>query len=112
MKRLVVMGLLWSVLCMLWATSLFAQEKHLDGHWEGAITQPAGDVKIMADFTTESDTAKGTFSLPAAAIFQWPLRIVHASSNVKFRLPNDLGRQSTEYESQGQVPTLSGRRPG
>ena len=106
MKRLVVMGLLWSVLCMLWATSLFAQEKHLDGHWEGAITQPAGDVKIMADFTTESDTAKGTFSLPAAAIFQWPLRIVHASSNVKFRLPN-----GTLFDGELQGDIISGKVP-
>src|SRR5262245_17142359 len=88
MKRLVTMGLPWLLLGMLWAGSVCAQQKGLDGHWEGAITQPAGDVKIMVHFTTESGAAKGTFSLPKAAIFQWPLKIDRASSNVKFRLPN------------------------
>src|SRR5215475_7269031 len=102
MKRLVMMGLSWLLLSMLWATSVCAQEKQLDGHWEGAITQPAGDVKIMADFTRESDAAKGTFSLPAAAVFQWPLSIVHTSSSVKFRLPN-----GTLFDGELQGDTIS-----
>lgn len=88
------------------ATSVCAQEKQLDGHWEGAITQPAGDVKITADFTRESHAAKGTFSLPAAAIFQWPLSIVHTSSSVKFRLPN-----GTLFDGELQGDTILGKVP-
>src|SRR5215475_7866023 len=106
MKRFVMMGLSWLLLGMVWATSLCAQKKQLDGHWEGAITQPAGDVKIIADFTTESDTAKGTLSLPAAAVFKWPLKIDHASSNVKFRLPN-----GTLFDGELQGDTISGKVP-
>ena len=105
MKKLVMIGLLWLLLGMLWATSVCAQEK-LDGHWEGAINQPAGELKIVADFTTKGDVAKGTFSLPAAAIFQWPLSIVHASSNVKFRLPN-----GTLFDGELQGETISGKVP-
>src|SRR5215510_10264765 len=106
MKKLVMIGLSPLLLGMLWAISVCAQEKQLDGHWEGAITQPAGDVKIMADFTTESDAAKGTFSLPAAAVFQWPLRISYASSNVKFTLPN-----GTLFDGELQGDIISGKVP-
>src|SRR5262249_42350498 len=106
MKGLAMTGLSWLLLGMLWATSVFAQEKQLDGHWEGAINQPAGELKIMADFATEGDAVKGTFSLPVAAVFQWPLRIVRASSNVKFRLPN-----GTLFDGELQGDTISGKVP-
>jgi len=106
MNKFVMIGLSWLLLGLLWATSLCTQEKQLDGHWEGAITQPAGDVKILADFRSERDAAKGSFSLPAAAVFQWPLTIVHASSNVKFRLPN-----GTLFEGELQGDTISGSVP-
>src|SRR4030095_11245035 len=106
MKRFVVMGLSSLLLGMLLLTSVRAQEKQVVGHWEGAIIQPAGEVKIMADFTTEADAAKGTFSLPSAAVFQWPLQIAHASSNVKFRLPN-----GTLFDGELQGDTISGKVP-
>ena len=106
MKRLFMvsmLALLFGILCL---NPSYGAGKPLDGHWEGAITQPAGDVKIMADFTTEGDAAKGTFSLPAAAVFQWPLRIGYASSNVKFRLPN-----GTLFDGELQGDTISGKVP-
>jgi uncharacterized protein len=106
MKGLAMMVLSWLLLGMLWATSVCAQQNQIDGHWEGAINQPAGELKIMADFTTERQAAKGTFSLPAAAIFQWPLQIVHDSSNVKFRLPN-----GTLFDGKLEGDTISGKVP-
>ena len=45
MKRLVMIGLLSLLFGMLCATSLFAEEKQLDGHWEGAITQPGEELR-------------------------------------------------------------------
>lgn len=105
MRKLVIMGLSWLLLGMLWGTSVCAQEKQLDGHWEGAITQPAGELKMAVDFTT-SGTIKGTFTLPAAAIFKWPLNITYAAPNLKFKLPIGI-----VFEGNVQGNTISGKVP-
>src|SRR5262245_57820245 len=59
----------------------------LDGHWEGAITQPAGALKISLDVTTQPDAVRGSFTLPAAAVFRWPVTIQSASPKISFKLP-------------------------
>ena len=105
MKRLLMIGLSWLLLGMLSATSVCAQEKQLDGHWEGAINQPAGELKMAVDFTTD-DTVKGTFTLPAAAALNWPLRIDYSAPNLKFRLPMGL-----LFEGELQGDTISGKVP-
>jgi len=105
-QRLFVVSMLVLLFGMLSFTNAFEAAKPLDGHWEGAIKQPAGEVKIMADFTTEGDAVKGTFSLPAAAVFQWPLRIDYSTSNVKFRLPS-----GTLFTGELQGDTISGKVP-
>src|SRR4030095_9936150 len=105
MKRLVMIGLFSLLFGMLWATSVCAQENQLNGHWEGAINQPAGEVKMAVDFTTDG-TIKGTFTLPAAAIFNWPLSISYAAPNLKFRLPTGL-----LFEGELQGDTISGKGP-
>lgn len=89
MKRLAMIGLFSLLFGMLCAASLGAEEKQLDGHWEGAITQPAGELKIAVDFTTEG-ALKGTFTLPASGALNWPLRVAYSAPNVKFRLPTGL----------------------
>jgi len=43
------------------AAPAIASPEQLDGHWEGAITQPAGDLKIAVDFRTRGDAVSGTF---------------------------------------------------
>jgi len=106
MNRLVILRLSLLLLGMPWASLVCAQERQFDGHWEGAIAQPAGDVKITADFTIERSAAKGSFTLPAAAIFQWPLSIDYAGSSVKFRLPN-----GTLFNGELQRDTISGTVP-
>ena len=63
MKRLVMIGLLSLLLGTLCVTSVGASEPQLDGHWEGAIVQPSGELKIAVDFTTEGAT-KGTSVYP------------------------------------------------
>jgi uncharacterized protein len=105
MKRLVMISLLSLLFGILWANSVCAQEKQLNGHWEGAINQPAGELKIAVDFTTDG-TIKGTFTLPAAAAFNWPLNIAYASPNLKFRLPMGL-----LFEGELQGDTISGKVP-
>src|ERR1043166_2477625 len=105
MKRLVMMGLSCLLLGMLWATSMCAQEKLLNGHWEGAINQPSGELKMSVDFTTDG-TIKGTFTLPAAAALNWPLNISYAAPNLKFRLPMGL-----LFEGELQGDTISGKVP-
>jgi dienelactone hydrolase len=104
MKTFVVIGLLpvlFAVLC----TSVCAQEKQLNGHWEGAITQPAGELKMSADFTTDGDI-KGSFTLPASAILNWPLKITYTAPNVKFRLPTGV-----LFDGELQGDTISGKVP-
>lgn len=105
MKRLVMMRLAWLLFGLLWAISVCAQEKQLDGYWEGAINQPAGELKIAVDFTTNG-TIKGTFTLPAAAVFKWPLNIAYAAPNLKFRLPMGL-----LFDGYLQGDTISGKVP-
>ena len=106
MKRTVTTGLSWLVLGMLWASSVCAQEKRLDGHWQGAINLPAGELKIMVDFTAGPNDLKGTFDLPDAAVFHWPLKIEYAAAKVKFRLPMGL-----LFEGELRGDTISGTVP-
>jgi len=105
MKRFVMIGLFALLFGILSATSVCAQEKQPDGHWEGAIRQPAGELKMAVDFTTDG-ALKGTFTLPAAAALNWPLRITYAAPNVKFRLPTGL-----LFEGELQADTISGKVP-
>ena len=105
-KRLVMIGLFSLMFGVLCATSLSAKESDLNGHWEGAIVQPAGDLKVVVDFTTQGNAVKGSLSLPAAAIFQWPLRIDHDSFKVKFRLPT-----GTLFDGELQGDTILGKVP-
>ncbi len=105
-KRLLVVGLLASLSGGLCIASAHRAQKPLLGHWEGAITQPAGELKVMVDFAAEGDAVKGTFDLPAAAVFHWPLRISYASPNVKFRLP-----MGVLFEGELQGDTITGTVP-
>jgi hypothetical protein len=56
----------------------------LDGHWEGAITQPAGDLRIAVDLKTRDDVLSGTFDAPWVAAFRWPLTISSAPPKPQF----------------------------
>jgi uncharacterized protein len=105
MKRLVMIGLFTLVFSIPWAISMCAQERPLDGHWEGAINQPAGELKMAVDFTTDG-TIKGTFTLPSAAVFNWPLSIDYAAPNLKFRLPMGI-----LFDGYHQGDTISGKVP-
>jgi uncharacterized protein len=104
-KRSVMIGmfaLIFGVLCVI---PLRAKESELNGHWEGAINQPAGELQIAVDFTTDGGL-KGTFSLPAAAALNWPLRIDYTAPSVKFRLPMGL-----LFDGELQGDTISGNVP-
>jgi uncharacterized protein len=105
-KRLLVVGLLAPVFGGVCMASPHRAEESLLGHWEGAIAQPAGELKVMADFAAGGDAVKGTFDLPAAAVFHWPLKISYASPSVKFRLPMGL-----LFEGELRGDTISGTVP-
>jgi len=100
-----MIGLFSLIFGVLSATSLGAKETELNGHWEGAITQPSGELKIAVDFTTDG-AFKGTFSLPAAAALNWPVRVAYAAPNVKIRLPSGL-----LFDGELQGDTISGKVP-
>ena len=105
-NRLVMICLLALLFGILAIPTTYAAEKTLDGHWEGAISQPAGALGIRVDFTTEGASVKGRFDLPAAAAFQWPLRVGHAYPKVQFRLPTGL-----TFDGVLQGDTISGTVP-
>src|ERR1700687_3652535 len=105
-NRLVMICLLALLFGILAIPTTYAAEKTLDGHWNGASTQPAGALGIMVDFATEGASVKGRFDLPAAAAFQWPLRVGHAYPKVQFRLPTGL-----TFDGVLQGDTISGTVP-
>ena len=78
----------------------------LDGHWAGAIQQPAGELSIVVDITTQDGALKGAFTLPAAAVFEWPLSVQHDSAKVSFGLPTGLS-----FDGEVQGDTISGKVP-
>jgi len=105
-KRLVVVGLLTFLVGGFCVPSIYPAEESLDGHWEGAITQPVGELKISADFTAQGAGIRGTFDLPAAAVFHWPLSASYESSKVRFRLPTGL-----LFDGELRGNTISGTVP-
>jgi uncharacterized protein len=105
-KRLIALGLLALAFGAFGTVPSGAGMRQLDGHWEGAITQPAGDLKIAVDFMTQGDAIRGNFDLPAAAVFRWPLKIGYASPKVSFRLPMGV---TFEGELRGEM--ISGKVP-
>lgn len=101
--RAVGLFLMFASLCAPFAASA---QKTLGGHWEGAITQPAGELKIQVYFIVAPDNVKGAFDLPDAAVFHWPLRIDYAAPKVRFRLPTGL-----MFEGELHGDTISGTVP-
>lgn len=92
--------------CMFASSSAGRAQNTLGGHWEGAITQPAGQLKIVVDFKAASDTFTGTFDLPDAAVFHWPLKVEYGAPKVRFRLPMGL-----LFEGELQGDAISGTVP-
>lgn len=109
MKRSIQIGRARLLVVVLWATSACAQGAQLSGHWEGAIRQPVGELKMAADFAIDS-TLKGTFTAPGVAAFKWPLRVTYAAPNLKFRLPTGLLFEATVQGERmsGTVPSPTG----
>jgi len=99
-KRFIALGLAALLFGIFVAAPAAADPPKLDGHWEGIIAQPAGALEIAVDFTTLADSMGGTFSLPAAAVFRWPLSIRRESSGVSLKLPNGL---ALDGELRGSV---------
>jgi len=67
-----------------------AAEQSLEGHWEGVIKQPGGELKVIVDFKKENDKTTGTIEIPAAAVFKWPLQVDYKSPALDFKLPIDV----------------------
>ena len=89
-KRLVALGLMFLAFGAFGTVSSGAGGQQLEGHWEGAISQPAGDLRIAVDFSMRGDSVSGTFDLPAAAVFRWPLKVGYEAPQLSFTLPMGL----------------------
>jgi hypothetical protein len=53
--------------------SLHAQTVEAVGHYEGAISSPAGEMPIQIDFTRSDDAIGGTLSIPVQKLKGFPL---------------------------------------
>jgi hypothetical protein len=73
------------------------------GHWEGAINQPSGDLTMGVDFSTQGTAATGLFSLSAAGVYQWPLKVTYEAPALRFRLPTGLLFEGGHDYRQGSV---------
>ena len=105
LKRPILLCLLTLLPGILSRVPTYAAEPQLAGHWEGAITQPTGELKISLDFTTQG-SIKGRFTLPAAAVFNWPLQVTYTAPNLKFKLPMGL-----VFDGELVGDTISGKVP-
>jgi len=85
-------------------------EGPLAGYWEGAIAQPAGELRMSVDIAGEGDAVKGTFDLPAAAVYHWPLDVSQVSPRVRLKLPTGvvLEGQLRKDSISGTVPSPTG----
>lgn len=79
---LILSGSLWSL--------AHASQQPLEGHWEGVIIQPGGELQVMVDFKKEGDKTTGTIDVPAAAIFKWPLEVDDKPPRLHFKLPIEV----------------------
>ena len=104
-RKLGMFSLVSFIFVVVCVTPAGAKENDLNGHWEGAIVQPSGELKMAVDFVTDG-SIKGTFTVPAFAALNWPLRVAYAAPNVKFRLPTGL-----LFEGELQGDTISGKVP-
>jgi uncharacterized protein len=105
-NNLIALALLAQVLVAFETVPSGAGQEHLGGHWEGAITQPSGDLKVALDISARGDAVTGTFDIPASAVFRWPVKIAYASPKVTVRLPNGM-----VFEGELRGNTISGKMP-
>jgi len=103
--RPVITGLSWSLMSVLFAVPVCSKAGPLDGHWEGAINQPGGELHLAVDFMGDS-TIKGTFTLLASAVYKWPLAVTYAAPRLTFRLP-----MGVLFDGQLQGDSISGNVP-
>lgn len=85
-------------------------EAPLDGHWEGAITQPAGELPLSVDFATQRNSVTGAVTLRDVAAYKWPLKVTDAAPAITFRLPTGLTFKGDRQGDaiSGQVPSPTG----
>src|SRR4029453_1782922 len=86
--------------------SSFAQRSDVLGHWEGAIHQPSGDLRIVVDLSGQGTPVGGIFSMAAVGAYQWPLSVTDDAGRVRFRLPTGL-----LFEGDLQGETITGKVP-
>lgn len=89
MKPWIIFNALLILLCS-FCSLTHAAEPSLEGHWEGVINQPGGELKVIVDFKKENHRITGTIEIPAAAIFKWPLEVDYQSPALNLTLPLDL----------------------
>ncbi len=92
------------------AFAAFAQEAGYDGHWEGAITTPAGDLEFNVDFATTDGALAGDISIPVQGLHD--LDLVDVSSDngtITFRIPNIPGEPTFHGELGEAGSGITGR---
>src|SRR5215216_3770946 len=81
-----------------------AAQTSITGHWEGSIAQSTGELKLAVDIKKDSEGFVGSFDVPAAAVFKFPLNINYVAPKVQMRLPGVIF-----FDGEIQADTLSGK---
>src|SRR5688572_11002716 len=70
-KRAFVVG----IFALCFGERLFAIEAQnsITGHWEGSIAQSTGELRLGIDIKSNREGFAGSFDVPAAAVFKFPL---------------------------------------
>jgi pimeloyl-ACP methyl ester carboxylesterase len=81
-----------------------AAQTSITGHWEGGIAQSTGELKLAVDIKKDSEGFVGSFDVPAAAVFKFPLNVNYVAPKVQMRLPGVIF-----FDGEVQADTLSGK---
>src|SRR5438093_9227186 len=65
--------------------SVTTAQGSIDGHWEGRIVQPTGDLTLAIDIHKTPEGFTGSFDVPAAAVFKFPLNINYTAPKIQMR---------------------------
>lgn len=102
MKRLLVISIF--VLSLSELSPSVAAQNSIAGHYEGSIMQSTGELKLAVDIEKNSEGFAGSFDVPAAAVFKFPLSVNYAAPKVQMRLPGFIF-----FDAEIQAYTLSGK---
>jgi pimeloyl-ACP methyl ester carboxylesterase len=100
-------AVLLAIGCCMVSLPAMAQEKSIDGSWEGTLKQATSEQKLFISFGAQGGRITGTVGFPASGILEWPFHTVRFDSPAfQVEIKTDDGIISAKGIVRGDV--LSG----